>query len=106
MVVRFHFLHDVWDIKDVEALDNSEHFYDVEHVLTISVQPHHLERDQAHQILDEIGGNVSDRNLGQSLTGFYWHSILYSTKNFKNYVIMWTRNTASKLESMICSLRK
>ena len=70
MVVRFHFLHDVWDIKDVEALDNSEHFYDVEHVLTISVQPHHLERDQAHQILDEIGGNVSDRNLGQISDGF------------------------------------
>jgi len=34
----FHFLHDVWDVEDVEAFDNSVHFYDVEHVLTISVQ--------------------------------------------------------------------
>lgn len=57
--MRFHFLHDVWDVEDVEALDYSVHFYDVEHVLTISVQPYHLERQQTHQILDEIGAEVS-----------------------------------------------
>ena len=57
--MRFHFLHDVWDVEDVEALDYSVHFYDVEHVLTISVQPYHLERQQTHQILDEIRAEVS-----------------------------------------------